>query len=107
MAQKVGQMILVNSAELEGSRLLSTKRATNYVGSQKLLQRSVKGKWIAPVWGAGRGGRNLFDVVDLDQVVERLKRGERPPLLECEIRALKARQNKGVAKRRKGKGGSL
>jgi hypothetical protein len=79
-------MIIVG---LEGQRLLNTKSAIKYVGSQKLLQRAGAAGWISPAWSGGKGGRNLYDLPDLDNVIERLKQGEKLPLLACEIRVLK------------------
>lgn len=79
-----------NSAEPLTARLLNTKSATAYLGgSSRLLQRCVyaRPQWIKPVYGRGKGGNNLYAVADLDTVVERLQRGERPPLLGCEQRA--------------------
>ena len=67
------------------------------IKSQKILKRALKAGWIKPVVGGGAGCRAIFDYKHVVALWERIKKGEQPPLLPCELSARKNGGNEGSA----------
>lgn len=65
------------------SCLVTRREIILRIKSEREVQRLIAGKWLLP---CRNGPYGLFDSVDVDRVVARLRRGELPPLLPCEIR---------------------
>jgi hypothetical protein len=69
---------------------ITTRQVIELIGSSKLLKRALAAKgWLKPVIQGGRGCSSIFDYQDVLKFWERLKTGERPPLLACEIKTRK------------------
>jgi hypothetical protein len=73
--------------EIDHEQLISTKDAILRLGgSQKLFRRSIACGWLKATYCGTHGTPNLFRSVALDELIIRLDRGERPPLLPCELK---------------------
>lgn len=58
--------------------------------SPRLAQRMIATGWITAVRQGGPGRETLFDYKTTITAYERLRRGEQPPRLPCEIRRRKS-----------------
>jgi len=57
--------------------------------SPRLVMRMIAAGWVVEVRRGGPGREALFDFQSAQDAYARLKRGEEPPLLPCEIRRRK------------------
>lgn len=63
-----------------------SQKAKAAFDSPRLFQRMLFHGWIAPVVQGGPGKSSLFNAGDLKVAAERIRAGEQPPLLPCEMR---------------------
>lgn len=61
------------------------------VRSQKIVKRAIAARWITPLVKGGRGRQSLYLPSEVSNLINRLKTGERPPLLRCEVFAAERR----------------
>jgi hypothetical protein len=88
---------MIQAASSHGDDLIPTAALDQRLGgSSRLRQRLVAAGWLKPVISSGPGGRNLFSAADVATAIERLKGGERPPLLPSEL-ASRARRSPAVS----------
>jgi hypothetical protein len=79
-------------------QLVNTREAISRLGgSQKLFRRSLACGWLRPSYCGTHGTPNLFRSVALDNLILRIDRGDRPPLLPSEL-SQKQRSKGGLTK---------
>ena len=69
--------------------LVTRKSLFTIFGSPRLAQRMIAAGWITTVRCGSPGRETLFDYASAKNAFERLKNGEHPPPLPCELRGRK------------------
>lgn len=73
---------------------VTTKQLLTLIPSPKILKRALAACWIKPAVQGGKGKSSIYDYTDAKALWDKIKAGNQPPFLPCEVRAnIKKSQN--------------